>query len=73
MSLPFPDTKQRVPKDAIPEEVRIRIEPVLRFYARASNYEDEMQGEAFIPDSNSVAEDNGAKARAALKWLRGQS
>jgi hypothetical protein len=70
MSIVYPETP--APKDAMPPEVYKQLERVLRFYANTDNYEDECIGETPEPNTNAVYEDDGRKARIALKWLRGQ-
>lgn len=50
------------------EQVRELIE-MLRYYADSDNYEDEMDGDAFIPGTSSIVDDGGMRARRALKEM----
>ncbi len=72
MSIAYPDTEQRAPKDAMPPEVYKQLERVLRFYANTDNYEDEQIGFEFQPGTSDIDNDGGVKAQVALKWIRGQ-
>ena len=54
---------------ALPREALIRGVLTLAWYANAENAEDEMDGDAFIPGTSSLADDGGARARRVLKEI----